>query len=291
MNAVHDPYTFTFRAEAGGGGAGPAQYSTLLRVDGARGRALLLLNRHNGDTVRRPIGLFATTLSPVETSQLAAVIDAVRWAELPRPEGGDVSAAMLGLDYARGGRIVQRRFNARNHALIEALAPLMSAVDELSSTLLTEPRRAIDVSLQRTGRGFTLTLRNVGTGPVMLADPRALGRASIAVAPDVRPTPGRFSPMPTFLPVPLEAPAAPGTSISLAAGQTCDMDSVAWAAPAAGSYVAQGSWKDYAGPAAEPDALLPALPDGEDVDSDPRAYPLRGAAFSGYVHFTAEKRR
>ena len=170
----NDPSSFHFMFRSLTDRAGPNLYvyMYMLRVDGASGRVVMLLNRNGADHPGLPAGLFATTLSKEQATALREAVEGIKWNELPELRGGDVSAAALSLDYSRGSRIIQRSFNAYNGEFLNAISTVMSQVTDLGIMLTAHPMRAIRVELVGSASGFRLILRNVGSGPVVIADPR-----------------------------------------------------------------------------------------------------------------------
>jgi hypothetical protein len=294
-NAQRD-YHLTFRSQMDPMGSDMFGYLNVIRVDGASGRAVMVLNRHGGDTVH-PIGLFAATLPAVQVNAIATAVDGIKWSDLPRPRGGDVNAATLSLEYAQGSRIIQRTFNARNGEFLQALSPVMNQIDRLGSLLLGQPSRAVDVAVVRTTQGFKLVLRNLGTGPVMVADPRqpagasGVTRGKVEIAEREEATPGSFSAPPTFSPVPLQPPGNAPQFVVLAPGQTFTVETVAWTPPAPGKYFAQAEWQDYAGPTVNPKTVMPMIPDPGASEGDARPYMIRGTVFSDSIKFDVQGRR
>lgn len=282
-------FTFMYKAQGGGEAApGVYAYTTVMKVHGQSGRALMVLNRHNGDLIGKPVGLFAGQLPSQQVADIGAAVEGIKWGELPQPTKGDVNAPMLALDYSRGLKIIQRSFNARNLEFIRSITPVMKRVDELGSGLLTKPARAVEVSVTRSGKAFKLAIKNVGSGPVMIADPRVAGsapgstRGSVSVAEEAVQTPGSFALPPIWGPIALQPLGNAPATITLAAGQTHEVETVPWSPPSSsGKYVVQGSWTDYLGPIVDPRDVMPFIPDVE--SADPKPYVIRGAAFSRYL--------
>jgi len=282
-------FTLTFRSLSDLVSPGIYAYMTVTRVDGASSRALMVLNRYGGDLINRPVGLFATSLSRSDRAALSAAIEGVDWNALPEPTKGDISAASLELEYSHGSHSVRKAFSASNLELLHALSPVMEQLDRLGGTLLAHPERAISVSVVRTNQGLKLILRNVGTGAVLVADPRlpsasaGTRRGSIGVARENEAS-GGFRPLPTLTPVQLQPPTGP-TSVLLTPGQTLEVETVPWSPSVPGKYMAKATWIDYTGPDANPNSIMPMIPDPSTEPGDSRPYAIRGAAFSSYIHF------
>jgi hypothetical protein len=280
---------YAFRSLSDSVSPGMYAYMTVTRIDGESSRAVMLLNRHGGDVINSPVGLFATSLSRSDRAALAAAIESIDWNALPEPTKGDISAANLELEYTHASHSVRKAFSGSNLELMHALSPVMEQLDRLGGTLLAHPERAISVSVVRTNKGLNLILRNVGTGAVLVADPRlpsasaGASRGSIGVARETEAT-GGFRPLPTLTPVLLQPPNGP-TSALLKPGQTLEVETVPWSPPVPGKYMAKATWIDYTGPEAGPNTIMPMIPDPNTESDDTRPYAIRGAAFSSYIHF------
>lgn len=284
-------FHFSFRSEMDKIAPDLAGYMQVIRVDGATGKAVMLLNRYGGDLAERPVGLFGMALSKPQVAGVAEAIERIKWAELPRPQGGDINAAVLSIDFSRGTKIIQRSLNSRNAELLRELAPVMNQVTALSSALREHPLRAVTVSVAQSGDGFRLTLRNVGSGPVLLADPRHVPpgsqktRAVIRVA--AAPPGVDFTDL-VWESVPLAPLGSAPAVVILGPGKTHEVNTVAWTAKQGGDHYLQAAWKDYVGPQVNPHDVMDAVPDPDKM-GDPRPYVIRGAAFSTDVKFVASR--
>jgi hypothetical protein len=303
MSDPNDPssFRFTFRSAMDPVDLRPDPdlfvYLNVLRVDGHSRHALMVENRLGGDLLDRSVGLFATTLSKEQVAALGAALEAIKWNELPDLKGGDISAAALSIDYARGSKIVQRAFNARNWDFMNAISPVMSQTSDLMNLVGTHPARAIHVAVARTASGLRLILRNVGTGPVIVADPRKSDgpgktHGSVGVARDEDgPQTNTFSPPIPLQPVALAPLGDAPPFVTLASGKSLEVDTVPWTPPKSGSYFSRGKWEDYGGPEIDPKTMMPTVPEPDKIESDARPYRIRGAAFSGVLRFPGKKDR
>lgn len=266
-------------------------YLNVLRVDGASGRAIMVLNRENGDLPGRPVGVFATTLKKDQIRALGAAIEGVKWNETGSLKGGDITAATMSLDYSRGAKIIQREFNAMNGQFLDAIRPAMDQITDLMLKVEENPARAIAVAVVQSPSGFKLVVRNVGTGPVVIADPRHPGQDGastcgwVGAARDVPQPPGT-GPIP-LQPVGFPALGAAPPFVTIPAGKAIEVDTSAWRPSGAGKYFARGNWKDYGPVSGDPKAFMPLVPDPAAFDQDTRPYRIRGAAFSKALFFTA----
>ena len=287
-------FNFTYKAMDGGEVAsGVYAGMTVIAFDGTTGQALMFLNRHNGDLLGKPVGLFAHTFNADRAAQIVAAVEGTKWADLPQPTKGDVNAAMLAIKYGRGTMIVQRSFNARNLEFIRSIPAVMQQVDDLGTALVTKPIRAVTCDVERTADGLALVLTNVGTGPVVIADPRPAdvndldAKSSFKVCIEVPEVPGSFASPPIWQTIALAPRGDAPASITLAPGQSHKVASVPWHPSASeGTYVAQARWQDYAGPAFDQAKHLPLIPEVTKMDAKP--YVVRGAAFSTYTKFPAK---
>lgn len=280
-------------------------WTTVTLVRGPSRAASMVITRHNNDLIGRPIGLFSGTLTTDAVERLTSAINNVKWSELPQPEKGDVTAPMLTLDYSGDGKLIQRSFSARSLEFIRAIGPVIHELNETSSWLLAHPDRAIDVQVERTPEAdppvFRLIIRNIGKGPIALADPRAptrlqgQARAFIRIADAPINTAGVTEIPPNFSPValePLPAGANPDAPKILHQGERLVVSSVAWPRPdRGGEFLAQAVFEDYSGSAAQPEGgTLDAIPDPESI-SAAKPYVVRGAAFSSYLRFRLDARK
>jgi hypothetical protein len=286
-------FTFSFRSESGAIAPPLFAYLQVLSVQGASGRVMMLLNRQGGD-LSHPVGLFGVTLAPDRLAAVTAAVESIKWNELPEPTGGDISAATLSIAYTRDKRTIQRSFSARSREFMHAVAPVMTQVEEIGEALEQHPLRALKVEVVRIPRGFKLVIRNIGTGPVMLADARTPGkkpgttRGTITIArTELGTEPTSFN-RPAFEPLPLQPLGQAPPHVVLAPGQAHEVETVPWTPARPGHYFAGGTWEDYAGPVVDPKAVMPMIPDPDHLN-DPRPYVLRGAAFSNDINFTIEK--
>jgi hypothetical protein len=289
------PFTLTFRSEMDPLPGGSAAYATVVRVAGDTGRAVMSINRFHPD-LPKPIGLFADKLAPEARDALASGVSAVKWPELPQPKRGDASGATLTIEYARGAQIIHRAFNSYDRERVQAIGPLLSAIEEVQAQLMNRPARALQLGITRTPGGFRVSWRNIGTGALLIADPReplANGpstRGQVKVTAVPTPRPGWDPPLPTSVTVDLAPAAGPAKPIPLAPGQTLELDTVPWKPDVLGDHVAKASWIDYLGPAVDPATVMDVVPEPNQAD-DGRPYRLRGGAFSNGIGFKVEKGR
>jgi hypothetical protein len=99
-------------------------------------------------------------------------------------------------------------------------------------------------------------------------------------------TPGTTEVPPRWIRLKLEpAPKdAPATGHVLKPGAALDVLTEPWTPPAPGTYVAEGSWQDYTGPAKRDEQkTTAALPTSADPVQG--LFVVRGAAFSEYLRF------
>ncbi len=290
------PFSLTFRSEMDPLSGGGAAYATAVRVAGDTGRAVMAINRFHPN-LPKPIGLFADTLARDARDALADSVAAIKWAELPPAKGGDVSGATLTIEFARGVQIIRRVFNSHNLELVQALGAVLSEIEKVEQQVMTRPLRALQLGVKRTPTGFRVAWRNIGTGPLLLADPReprspskpgTRGYVEVTALPP--PRPGWDPPMPKPITLDLEAAAGALNPVTLAPGQALELDTVAWKPTAPGDHVAGASWIDYTGPAVDAHAVMESAPDPNRPD-DGRPYLLRGGAFAAGIEFKAERGR
>jgi len=293
--AGDEDFVFTFRSTMDPLTADLFQLMDVTTVDLRTGEAVQLASRQSDDAPGA-IGLFGAKLAPDRVSALAKLLTQIRWGQLPEPSGGDINAAQLSIDLKHGKQIVQVGFNAANTGpFMRAVGPVIDLVGEIEHDVAGHPLRALNVTVERTARGLRLSVRNVGVGPVMIADARSRGKAG-------RKTRGRIevgydgpegaTPPQSELrydPVALQVPGndKPYPPVILAPGQAHEIDSIPWAPSAPGKYIIAGSWEDYDGVGADRSAVMPMLP-GPDQLADKRPYLMLGAAFSKAVKIVVE---
>jgi hypothetical protein len=279
-------------------------YMTWLRVRSDEKLAMLVLTRHNGDLVDRPVGLFRLRLDDRQVAELRSAVESTPWPKLPKPERGDITASNLSIDYKRGSLLIRREFNARSREFIAAIWPLMEQLNGLMGTMLTRPAGALAVSVatepdpaDARSRVLKLVLENVGKWPVVITNPRVpksehapFARARLLVAPAPRETPGMMAIPPRWSTVELPPPAEGEDQVQVLPGGGKLEASVSWQPPAPGSYVVQGVWSDYGGPLVTSADHLPIMPLAGDDEPAPTGamYPVRGSTFSSYASFVVE---
>jgi hypothetical protein len=264
-------------------------YVEVLRVDGRSRRALEHVVRVYCDGPW-PIGLFGGVLSDAQVRAIPAGIDAVPWGSLVQA-GGDRNAGVFTLEYASGRKTIRQRFNAQDGAFIKAIDPIFSVLDGIRKDLEQRPQRAMTLGVVRTAKGFRLTWRNVGVGPVMFSDPREKGADGMTNgAALVRPkAPEGGFPL-SWTPVPLASSAAPPRPVVLPPGGTLTLDTAPWTPPAPGEYGASARWIDAAGPDVPEADVMPRLPGPDDLD-DARPFVIRGGVFAEGFMFRVEPPR
>jgi hypothetical protein len=179
-----------------------------------------------------------------------------------------------------------------NGQAMNAIGAVMNEVTNLMRMVGRHPARAIDVAVVRGPSGFKLVIRNIGTGPVAIADPRHPGRHDgstcgfVGAAQDIPAVPGS-GPIPLH-PVAFPPLGAAPPLVTIAAGKSIEVDTVAWAPAKSGKYFARGNWQNYTPVGGEAKAFLPLVPDPVEIDHDARPYRIRGAVFSDVLLFTVK---
>ncbi|MFV8753692.1 hypothetical protein ACNOYE_24315 [Nannocystaceae bacterium ST9] len=270
------------------------EWTSWLRVRSDERVAELVLTRHNGDMVERPVGRFRQTLDDAGLLALQQAIVATKWAELPEPQIGDPTANWLTFEYVAGETVIRREFSASAQAFMTAISPLLLVLNAAMSAPLAGPLAAIAVVAEaaraKPGKPVILTmrLRNLGTEPVVITDPRvpASGDAGPRARLLVAAKPGEMH-MPSWTAIDLDPlPAGSPEVRVLEAGGELEL-ATSWTPTLKGACLLQAVWQDYAGPIrAAPDQLgFFPLPEAGPSAAGP--YPVRGAAFSSYASFDA----
>ena len=277
------------------------QWETWLRVHSAKRAARMVLTRHNGDMVGRPIGLFGLALNDEQLISLRQSVESIAWDNIPAADPVELTADGLSLAYQRGSKHLRRDFNTSNRAILSALWPVMEQLNAWSAQALAHPMAALALTLRaqidpanKRRCLLRLAIENSGKWPIVMADPRARSasdreqsrvRWMVAPAPSstmVEPTP--WSTIESALMVKDQA-----DDITIAAGGKFEM-STPWQAPQPGAYVAQVQWYDYGGPLRPSPQHLPFMPLSSPSTPEPASspYPVRGAAFSAYAALKIE---
>ncbi len=280
------------------------EYSTWLRVRSDEQLSMLVLTRHNGDLVERPVGLFRQRLDERQLAALRRAVESTAWTKLPTPGRGDVTASRLEIDYKRGSLLIRREFNARSREFLTAIAPLMEHLNALMVALLARPAGAIAVAVatkidpaDAERRLLRMSVENLGSWPVVITDPRVpppsgvtLPRAYLLVAPAPRETPGMMAVPPRWSRVEFPALAEGEDDLHVLAGGGRIVLAASWRPPHPGPFIVQGVWSDYAGPIRPAADHLQVMPLRGDDEPAPHgaAYPVRGSAFSTYAAFVVE---
>ncbi len=287
-----------FFSTKGGGecGNGLYEWTTVFNArGGAMPRGSMLLNRHNGDLVGKPVGLFSDVMPLTTARQLVKAIETVMAKDLPAPAGGDVRANTMKLEYQNGPQKFTADFNAMNRDYLSAIGPVIIEMQKVMMQLLTKPERAVVAAVERVADAgsairFQLRLTNIGARELMVGDPRLPGkdvnkpRGVLRIAPAPIKKPGEMEIPPRWQPLLLElAPSGTiDTGVVIKPNESLVAAAMVWNPPKPGEYIVQGVWQDCAG-ATKVDAsiLQPAIPQG--VVPETKMLMLRGAAFSKYL--------
>lgn len=300
INVELRPFRLDFRSAGGHVMASEGilpihQWMSWLRVRADQRLAELVLTRHSGDLVDRPVGRFRHALDDAALLDLQQAIESTKWAELAEPLIGDPTANLLTLDYVAGELAIHREFSASAQAFITAIWPLMEKLNAAMSAPLDQPIAALTVVAEtKRGKGSAITLglrlRNVGSEPIVITDPRVPPtsadsgpRAQLLVAQAVT---GYSMPSWTAIALPKLPAGMPDVHVLEAGGElVIDMP---WTPTLSGACLLQAVWQDYAGPVRIVPDQLSFIPLPEvGPASPPGPYPVRGAAFSSYASFDA----
>jgi hypothetical protein len=259
----------------------------VIKIDARTGRSLFLENSKDEDAPGA-VGLFGVTLPPKEIDALIKILDGIKWGQLPDPVGGDFMSPTLEIEYTRGTEIVRRGFNAASHGpFMRAVGPLVDLMGELMGEIRKHPVRAVNATLEKTAAGVKLSLKNVGTGTVIVSDGRSVGakrqgmRGGFSVL-SCEPSGKPLSYTPEPLAVQTDGKDHP--PLTLAPGQVHELASVPFAPTTPGKYRVTGHWMNYDRPAIAPENVMPMLPEPKELD-DTRPYFLLGAAFSREITY------
>lgn len=253
------PFVFTLTSRGGPEKPGGLrERDSLLRVDFTAGVATYEQHRSAADMAGEPIGTFRMPLPTERRRGLLAAVDSDAFRGLGPTSGGSFSSSTLSYAFERGGKKTVKELSSGDLAQIQRIEALEDQLNALVAELFQHPLAAVRAEIRHVAQGgdelFQISVANIGTAPVVVANPRRLGAAGgvrVAVAePEV---PGVTPPEPAWTTLPLE-PLAAGKveppDVKLAPGERAFARSVAWrrAGPKGAAYYAQSFLESYAGP-------------------------------------------
>lgn len=113
-----------------------------------------------------PIGHFRAPLTPDEQASLARACGAAGFDRTPPPANGGLGTSLLTLRCRYRGKVKTASFSSRNIPAVDAMQPLLDAVNPLLGKALKSPLQALKVELSgppaSDGR-FHFVIRNIGT--------------------------------------------------------------------------------------------------------------------------------
>jgi hypothetical protein len=256
------------------------------------GLAVMVVARQFQDVAGKSIGLFHNRLDARELEQLSRAVELTPWAELPRPVGGDWSAAHILLRYSRGDLLIERRFNARSANFLEAIAPLWQLITQRMSMVRNRPAGTLEIAVRREGDSLHLVLENNGLDAIVLTDPRVpseLPRLQVKVRPTEPPLDDE-PPFDRLVPIPA-LPASEPSTLVLRPKRRFEL-SLPWQESRPGKYIVRATWRDYGGPIQTVAHQLPFMPLPQTgpslLGSGP--YPIRGAVFASRMIEIADEK-
>ncbi len=245
-------YTTQGGAELGGG---LHEVELRLRVDAAENVVTYERYQPSSDEGGEPAGSFRAELPANLAAKLQAELAKVDLSKLPSGTEGGPGASHLRIRATQGGRVSEVSLSSRDIPLLSQLEPLVDALDALSLHATEHPLEAVALTLARkpSGGGFTLVLKNVGSRPVVLPDPRALPAASaerpphsagVRVAAYPRTPPGVTAPPLEWSYLPLSHRSGAAAPVTLAPGQEARFDTEPLSG-GKGRHLAQGIYSSY----------------------------------------------
>lgn len=238
-------------------GGGVAEFEWHLKVDFTR--AVVELRQHSPLYHDDPdaIGVFRAPLDPTDASRLLERAQNIRLDHLPEPNGGGPGVSQLLLRITRGANRTEARFPSRDTAVMPRVEPLLERLEPLLGKVVQQPLQALRLELAGPpgpNQRFRFSLRNVGTMPLTLVDPRSSTgdtQTGVRVAPATPTQPGQTAAPPqwTFLPV-AAAQGVTTAPVKLAPGAAIDFETIPWSGKPSGPHRAQAMLSTYAGPPA-----------------------------------------
>jgi hypothetical protein len=155
---------------------------TRLRVDLVTGAASLSSYQPTRDDVSEPMGTFRAPVTPALMARLRGALAKADLGHIVRTEGGNLGglgSSFIRIRITRGGLSQEFGYASLDIDAMQQLGPLFSVLDNAALFLLAHPYQAIRLDLQRQPGPeltFAITIKNVGTETVAIADLAALQR-------------------------------------------------------------------------------------------------------------------
>ncbi len=162
-----------------------------LHVDCAGNTASWEVLRPPSDEPGRPIGLFRSQLKGEQCDSLVALFEQVGFADLRELKGVTPGHAVITVTIEGEEDSLTRKFSPIDGELMAQASALVDGLFGFAAELEEQPTAALSVTLldqsEAASNRFSLVLKNVGSEPLVLRDPRRLpqdetGQAGIQIA-------------------------------------------------------------------------------------------------------------
>jgi len=271
-------FTLEYRAVSGPQlGENIYEEQRILRLDRKDNTAFLEKHRSASDKAGAPIGTFRARLSNELFEQVFELVYKVGLANIPSPTQGEMATSVMTLTFEHGQTKMKKVFNDADTSLLERLGPLLQKLRQITAELEKNPESAVKIEAKHVRGGgdgqFQITVTNIGSQTICIADPRTFGHddpdrwAGVRIAELPEERPGYTSPPLKWSNLMLPLQGTRGMRAVLKPGETFTALTENWFAPRKNvRYIIQGVFSDYKGPG--------------DVND---GYPIRGAAFSNAI--------
>lgn len=241
-------------------------------------------HRSESDTPGETIGIYKMPLPPTLTGEIMAIVNALKPEALrPTTEGGPGVSLMTLRVYNKSNRF-EKNVTSRDFELLSRFEPLIDKFQATQLQILQHPVSVLKASVEMIAESahvvFELRLENMGTAPLVLANPLRIThgtpdrQAIVQVAYFPEEQPGFTAPPLEWKTLHLVTPKGEATAadIVLHAKQVWSARTEHWIpAHRNARHLAQGVFSSYDGNAYEKDI-----------------YRIRGAVFSDALEFTSK---
>lgn len=164
-------------------GSGIHEVEQHLRVDFGEKVVHAERRQPSSDEGGESVGSFRAPLPAALGERLRTELAKVELSKVGPGTVGGPGASLIRIRSSEGAQVEEASLSSRDIPLLEGIEPLVEALDDLTQHAVQHPHEALSLNLtQKTagagGTVFTLVVKNVGTQPVVLPDPRSLPSAS-----------------------------------------------------------------------------------------------------------------
>ncbi len=170
-----------FRFSCVGGprlGTSVFERQSLLVLDQTNGSMRLEKHRSESDAEEEPIGIFQAQLDPSLFQKIMRLADSVELADLSQGTRGGPGSSSLKFEYISDTTRYEKSISSFDHEQITTIEPLLDELYKAQGQLLQSAISAIVISIRHVGTvndgHLELVIRNVGSAPLYIGDPRWL---------------------------------------------------------------------------------------------------------------------